>query len=56
MPAWDPQSEDVFCAKFLYFYEKECFVPRELELKAKIKNLRGKKRLQGKGLSKTTSR
>ncbi len=46
-PAWEPGSQDVLCAKFLYFYEPRCFILHEQALKSKIRPLKGKKRLQG---------
>ena len=46
-PSWEPDSNEVLCAKFLYFYEIRCFNPFIEKLAEKINRLRGFKRLQG---------
>lgn len=47
-PSWEPDSNEVLCAKFLYFYEQRCFTPYIQKLEKKMFEYRGLKRLQGK--------
>ena len=47
-PSWEPDSNEVLCAKFLYFYEQRCFTPYIRKLEKKMFEYRGLKRLQGK--------
>ena len=47
-PSWEPDSNEVLCAKFLYFYEQRCFTPYIQKLEKKLIEFRGLKRLQGK--------
>ena len=46
-PAWEPDSDEVLCAKFIYFYEPKCFRNHTEAIKEKIIQLQGIKRLQG---------
>ena len=46
-PAWEPDSNDVLCAKFLYFYRPRCFNPKIDDIQEKIIGEKGAKRLQG---------
>ena len=46
-PSWEPDSNEVLCAKFLYFYEQRCFTPYIQKLEKKLIEFRGLKRLQG---------
>ena len=46
-PAWEPSSNDVLCAKFLYFYRSKCFDPNvEDKIDKKIVGKRDAERLQ----------
>eukprot|EP00093_Oithona_nana_P010407 10407.XXX_451645_451033_1 [CDS] Oithona nana genome sequencing. len=45
-PSWEPDSNEVLCAKFLYFYEQRCFTPYIQKLEKKMFEYRGLKRLQ----------
>ena len=46
-PAWEPDSNDVLCSKFLYFYRTRCFDPQIEDIQRKIIGEKGAKRLQG---------
>ena len=46
-PAWEPSSNDVLCAKFLYFYRSKCFDKNvEEKITKKIVGKRDAERLQ----------
>ena len=46
-PAWEPSSNDVLCAKFLYFYRSKCFDPNvEDKIDKQILEKRDAERLQ----------